>query len=101
MEWIWNFSCGFLVGQCYEFILSDVKLQHDMKTMAELFAGGCFSFMNGNMMLDLFCPHLMNDEALIQLPGKSSRFEIHRNLELEKKGSRTIALEAVANLFKC
>lgn len=58
------------------------------------------AFMNGNIMLDFFCPHLMKDKALIQLPGKSSRSEIHRNLELEKKGSRTIALEAVAILFK-
>lgn len=51
-------------------------------------------------MLDLFCPHLTKDKALIQLPGKSSRSEINRNLELEKKGGRTIALEAVAVLFK-
>lgn len=59
-----------------------------------------FAFMNGNIMLDLFCPHLMKDKALIQLPGKSSRSEVHRTLESEKKGGRTIAFEVVAVLFK-
>lgn len=57
-------------------------------------------FMNGNTTLDLFCPHLTKDKALIQLPGKSSRSEINSNLELEKKGGRAIALEVVAVLFK-
>lgn len=89
------------MGQCCKFVLSDVKLQHDMKTRAELLPGGCFSFMNGNIILDLLYPHLMKNKTLIQLPGKSSRSEIHRNLELEKKGGRTIALEAVAVLFQC
>lgn len=58
------------------------------------------AFLNGNIMRNLLCPLLMKDKALIQLPEKSSRSEVHRNLELEKKSDRTIALEAVAVLFK-
>lgn len=29
-------------GQCCKFFLSDMKLQHDMETILELLAGGCF-----------------------------------------------------------
>lgn len=60
------------MGQCCKFFVSDMKLQHDMKTLAELLAGDVSAFMNGNIMLDLFCPYLMKDKALIHLPGKSS-----------------------------
>lgn len=42
VEWIWNLSCVLLVGWCCKFFVTDMKLQHGMKTMAELLAGGGF-----------------------------------------------------------
>lgn len=37
----------------------------------------------------------MKDEALIQLPGKSSRYYISKGLLVEKKEGKTVALKAV------
>lgn len=37
----------------------------------------------------------MKDEALIQLPGKSSRYYISKGLLVEKKEGKTIALKSV------
>lgn len=42
------------------------------------------------------CPHQMKDEALIQLPGKSSRYYISKGLLVEKKEGKTVALKAVS-----
>jgi len=41
-------------------------------------------------------PHQMKDEALIQLPGKSSRYYISKGLLVEKKEGKTVALKAVS-----
>lgn len=38
----------------------------------------------------------MKDEALIQLPGKSSRYYISKGLLVEKKEGKTVALKAVS-----
>lgn len=37
----------------------------------------------------------MKDEALIQLPGKSSRYYISKGLLVEKKEGKTVALKSV------
>lgn len=44
------------------------------------------AFMNGNIMLDLFCCHLMKDKTLIRLPGKSSSLEIHTGWKRKVSG---------------